>query len=115
MKFQIIHPKISYPIEYLLRWIIYTALFSEEYKTAYIVFDIHYDEYMGDKDNYTQYNETFQVIYDTLHVAGIGFYTDFDVIKYRYKFLFEWVNTPENVSKIVEQADILLELFKRRE
>lgn len=110
MKFQ-----ISYPIEYILKWMIYEALFSERDKCAYIFFAIDYNEYMGDKDNNTQYNEAFQVIYDTLHKTGIGFYSDFDVNKFQYKFIFEWMNTPENVSTIVEQADILLELFKRRE
>ena len=109
MKFQ-----ISYPIKYLLRWIIYEALFSERDKRAYILFAIDGEEYMS-KDNYMQYNEAFQVIYDTLHDTGIGFYSDFDVDKFQYKFLYEWMNTPKNVSKIVEQADILLELFERRE
>lgn len=109
MKFQ-----ISYPIEYLLKWIIYEALFSERDKRAYILFAIDGEEYM-DKDNYTQYNEAFQVIYDMLHETGIGFYSDFDVDEFQYKFLYEWMNTPENVSTIVEKADILLELFKRRE
>lgn len=110
MKFQ-----ISYSIERILRWMIYVALFSERDKRAYILFAIDYNEYMGDKDNNTQYNEAFQVIYDTLHETGIEFYSDFDVDEFQYKFLYEWMNTPENVSKIVEQADILLELFKRRE
>lgn len=110
MKFQ-----INYPIEYILKWMIYEALFSERDKRAYILFAIDGEEYT-DKDNYTQYNEAFQVIYDTLHdITDIGFYSDFDVENFQYKFLFEWMNTPENVSKIVEKADILLELFKRRE
>lgn len=107
--------QISYPIDRLLKMFIYTALFSERDKCAYVLIDLDYYEYMSDKDNYTQYNEAFQVIYDTLHSIGIEFFSDFDVIDFRYKFLYEWKNTPENVSKIIEQADILLELFKRRE
>ncbi len=109
MKFQ-----ISYPIERLLNLMIYTALFSDRDKCAYVLVYVDGEEYMA-KDNYTQYNEAFQVIYDSLHSTGIGFYSDFDVDKFQYKFLYEWMNTPENVSKIVEKADILLELFKRRE
>lgn len=110
MKFQ-----ISYPIERILRWMIYEALFSERDKRAYILFAIDGEEYT-DKDNYTQYNEAFQVIYDTLHdITDIGFYSDFDVENFQYKFIFEWMNTRENVGKIVYNADILLELFKRRE
>lgn len=35
MKFQ-----ISYPIEYILKWMIYEALFSERDKRAYILFAI---------------------------------------------------------------------------
>lgn len=105
---------ISYPIEYLLKYIIYIALFSERDKIAYMFIDLDYYEYMGNKDNYTQYNEAFQVIYDMLHDStGIGFYSDFDVDNFQYKFLYIWVNTPENVSEIVERADILLELFKK--
>lgn len=107
MKFQ-----ISYPIEYLLKWMIYEALFSERDKRAYILFAIDGEEYMN-KDNYTQYNEAFQVIYDTLHnITDIGFYSDFDVENFQYKFLYEWMNTRENVGKIVWKADILLSLFK---
>lgn len=109
MKFQ-----ISYPIERLLKLIIYTALFSERNKTAYVIVAVYGGEYQNE-DNQKQYDEAFQVIYDMLHDTGIGFYSDFDVDSFQYKFLYEWMNTPENVSKIVEKADILLELFKRRE
>ena len=107
--------QISYPIVRLLKLIIYTALFSERGKCAYTLVAVDGNEYTNSVNNQL-YNEAFQVIYDSLHKsAGIEFYSDFDVDNFQYKFLFEWMNTPENVSKIVEQADILLELFKRRE
>lgn len=102
---------MKFQISYLLKMMIYTALFLERDKTAYVIVDLP-GEYL-DEDDKKQYDEAFQLIYDSLHnVTGIGFYSDFDVNEFRYKFLYEWMNTPENVSTIVEKADILLELFK---